>query len=136
MNVEKKIKDLYACDYIISDGELYPLQKWYNRLLDKTITEIDVCDVSRMIRQKEFMDIAIAKAINLLKANLFVGELYEGEILEKLFELDFANLAPYGEDLKNILSYALDKSKKHEWLCQEEQDDFEKTVKDFRVKLM
>lgn len=136
MNIEKKIKDLYHCDYIISDEELYPLQKWYNRLLNKTITEIDACDVSRMLRQKEFMDIAITKATDLLKANLFAGELYEGEILEKLSDLDIASLAPYCSELKNILSYALDESKKHEWLCQEDQDDFEKIVEDFRVKLM
>lgn len=136
MNVEKTLKDLYDCDYIVSDEELYPLQKWYNRLLNKTITEIDVCDVSRMIRQKEFMDIAIAKATNLLKDNLFSGELYEGEILEKLFDLDIASLEPYCAELKVILSHALDESRKHEWLCQEEQDDFEKTIKDFRVKLM
>ena len=48
----KKIKDLFKCEYIVSDGELYPLQKWYNQLIDKTISEVTVADVIRMMRQK------------------------------------------------------------------------------------
>ena len=32
---ERKIKELYNCEYITSDKELYPLQKWYNKLIDK-----------------------------------------------------------------------------------------------------
>ena len=37
---ERKIKELYNCEYITSDKELYPLQKWYNKLIDKSIDEI------------------------------------------------------------------------------------------------
>lgn len=136
MNIEKKIKDIYDYDYIISDEKLYPLQEWYNQLLNKTISEINICDVSRMIRQKEFMDIAIDKAILLLKDNLFIGEFYEGEILEKLFNLEITDLETYVNDLKDILADALEKSQKHEWLYQEEQDDFEKLLKNFYEKIM
>ena len=36
---------------------MYPLQKWYNQLIDKNVSEIGVSDVLRMIRQNEFIDI-------------------------------------------------------------------------------
>ena len=51
MENTRKIKDIYNCVTIISDEELYPLQKWYNQLIDKTISEITVADVLRMICQ-------------------------------------------------------------------------------------
>lgn len=31
----RKIKDIYDCVAIISQEELYPLQKWYNQLIEK-----------------------------------------------------------------------------------------------------
>ena len=64
------------------------MQKWYNQLIEKTIAEITVEDVLRMIRQKEFTNLAVSKAINFLKEDVFVVELYEGELLEKLSEMD------------------------------------------------
>lgn len=135
MQEEKKIKELYGCNYIVSDEKLYPLQKWYNRLLDKTVSHIDVSDVSRMMRQKEFIDLAISKAINFLKGNVFSGDMYEGEILEKLLEVDNCNLVIYSNELKRILSSALEESEKHEWLCKEEKEDFEKVVRKLISKI-
>ena len=82
----RKVKEIYDCVPIISDEELYPLQKWYNQLIDKTIHEITVADVLQMIRQKQFINLAMAKAIEFLKENVFVGELYDGEIFEKISE--------------------------------------------------
>ena len=39
--------------------------------LEKTIAEITVEDVLRMIRQKEFTNLAVSKAINFLKEEVF-----------------------------------------------------------------
>ena len=88
LNKEKKLKELYDCQYIISDEDLYPLQKWYNKLIDKSINEINIADVLRMLRQKVFIKLAMSKAIELLRENIFVGELYDGELLKKLSEFD------------------------------------------------
>lgn len=49
MDDTRKIKELYDYVAIISNEELYPLQKWYNQLIDKTPSEITVADVMRMI---------------------------------------------------------------------------------------
>lgn len=80
----RKLKDIYKCESIKAEGEIYSLQKWYNNLIEKKISKIEIADVLRMIRQKQFMDIAIFKAVYYLGKNPFSGELYEGELLEKL----------------------------------------------------
>ena len=42
MDDTRKIKEIYDCVAIISDEELYPLQKWYNQLIDKTPSTITI----------------------------------------------------------------------------------------------
>lgn len=79
MEDTRKIKDIYDCVAIISDEELYPLQKWYNQLIDKTLSEITVADVLRMIHQKQFINLAMSKAIKFLQDDVFIGESYDGE---------------------------------------------------------
>lgn len=84
---DRKIKDIYVCDYIQESGELYPLQKWYNQVIDKNVFEISVADVLRMMRQNEFMELAISKAIFFLRDNPFEGEMYEGELINNFSEV-------------------------------------------------
>ena len=124
MEDTRKIKDIYDCVAIISDEELYPLQKWYNQLINKTLSEITVADVLRMIRQKEFINLAMSKAIKFLQDDVFIGELYEGEMLKKISEMDSSFLMSYTEDLKSITKNALEKSVIHEWLYDGEKDEF------------
>ena len=128
---DKKIKDIYGCNYIVSDEKLYPLQEWYNKLIDKSISEIEVSDVLRMIRQKEFVDLAVSKAVDFLQDNVFIGEMYEGELLEKVSGIELTSLSFYSDKLKDILSDALEKSREHEWLCDEEREEFEEIVNNF-----
>lgn len=79
MEDTRKIKGIYDCVAIISEKELYPLQKWYNQLIDKKPSEIIVADVLRMIRQKQFINPAMSKAIKFLQEDVFTGETYDGE---------------------------------------------------------
>ena len=124
----RKIKEIYDCEYIVSEKELYPLQKWHNQLIDKTMNEITVSDVLRMIRQQEFMDLAILKAVKFLQENVFIGEAYDGELFEKLAEIDISFLIPYKENLKDILKHALEESVIHEWSYDGEREEFEEIV--------
>ncbi len=70
---KRKIKEIYNCVNIISDEELYPLQKWYNQLINKSINEITIVDVLKMFRQKIFSELAMLKAIEFLEENVFIG---------------------------------------------------------------
>lgn len=101
MEDTRKIKDIYDCE---ADEELYPLQKWYNQLIDKTLSEITVADVLRMIRQKMFIDLAMPKAIKFLQDDVFIGDLYDGQALANISEMDSSFLLPYTEDLKSIIT--------------------------------
>lgn len=141
MEDTRKIKEIYDCAAIVSDEELYPLQKWYNQLIDKTIYEITVPDVLRMIRQKQWIDLAMSKAINLLKDDVFAGESFDGELLEKVSELDGSFLVSYADDLRNIIKNALEKCALHEWAYDGEEDEvkqslhlLEKKIIRFQVK--
>lgn len=135
MEDERKIKDIYNCQYIVSDEMLYPLQEWYNQLIDKRIDEITVADVLRMIRQKELIDLTISKAIDFLKENVFMGELYDGQILEQISELDISLLIPYYDDMKYILEAALEKATIHEWSYDGEKDEFIEIVRSLLSKI-
>lgn len=136
LNKEKKLKELYDCQYIISDEDLYPLQKWYNKLIDKSINEINIADVLRMLRQKVFIKLAMSKAIELLRENIFVGELYDGELLKKLSEFDAMFLASYASDLKSILKDSVEKCKLHTWGYDEEEEEFKEVVNLILTKLI
>jgi len=135
MDEKKRIKDIYNCEYSISEGEVYPLQSWYAQLISKNLDELEVLDVVRMIRQNEFLDLAIFKAINYLNENTFVGDMYDGEVLENLSKLNIRFLIKYINELDNILKKALEENESHEWLCEEEKDEFEELVRKFLKKI-
>lgn len=128
MEDTRKIKEIYDCAAIVSDEELYPLQKWYNQLIDKTIYEITVPDVLRMIRQEQWIGLAMSKAINLLKDDVFAGEAYAGELLERVSELDGSFLVSYADDLRNIIRNALEKCALHEWAYDGEEDELKQSL--------
>ena len=62
-NKTRKIRELYNCTAVASDKSLYPLQVWYNRLIEKTVDELDASDVLKMLRQTLFVDLAMTTAI-------------------------------------------------------------------------
>lgn len=135
MQDNRKIKDIYMCKYIKQDGEMYPLQKWYNQLIDKKISEVNVLDILRMIRQREFIDIAILRAVDYLKENPFIGDMYEGEVLEKLSSIEVNSLTGYLDEIKDILSIALIKNESYEWLNNEEKKEFAEIIRKFSEKI-
>ena len=136
MEDKRKIKEIYNCISITSNEELYPLQKWYNQLIEKTIAEITVADVLRMVRQKEFTNLAMSKAISFLQEDVFAGESYEGELLEKVSEMDSSFLISYADDLKNIINNALVKSETRDWTYDGEEEEFKDMIDALYTKVM
>lgn len=136
MEDKRKIKEIYNCIPIASGEELYPLQKWYNLLLEKTIGEITVADVLRMIRQNEFTNLAMSKAINFLQEDIFAGESYEGELFEKISEMNSSFLLSYADELKNIIENALVKSEIHDWSYDGEKEEFRDLIDSLSQKVM
>ncbi len=60
------------------------LIKWYNRLIDKSIDDLDIVDVAKMIRQNILRDIAIDRSIELFLNEPFDGEMQDGDLLALL----------------------------------------------------
>lgn len=128
---DRKIKDIYGCDYIQDNGELYPLQRWYNQTIDKNVSEISVADVLRMMRQNEFMELAISRAIAFLRENPFEGEQYEGELLGKVSTIENHLIKDYLDDLRYILVHAKKENEVYEWLIEKEREEFQEIIDNF-----
>ena len=88
-----------------------------NNLIDKTFNQLDLFDVTRMLIQKMFLELAVLKVISFIKENPFCGQRYEGELLEILCKLDRCRLKKYVVELEEILRDALIKNKEYDWLC-------------------
>jgi transcriptional accessory protein Tex/SPT6 len=70
----KTLKDIYYLDYDKSNFNS-GLNKWYNNLIDKTVNELVVVDVSKMVRKNILKDLAIEKAIDLFINDPFAVEM-------------------------------------------------------------
>ena len=77
------LKNKYRLEYDTS-GFPSSLIRWYNQVIDKSVGELNVSDVSRMIRQNILPDVAIERAIELFLDNTFDYEMREGDLLELL----------------------------------------------------
>lgn len=86
MRQKQTIKEIYNLNYEVSSVNS-GLMKWYNRVLDKRLGELDEIDVSKMIRQDNLIELAIDSAIDILKDNPFAGEMYDGDLLNTLYSL-------------------------------------------------
>ena len=82
-----------------------------------------------MIRQKVFVDLAVWKTMEFLENNIFAGEMYDGELLEKILEMDTDFLKTYSARLETILKNIVNKSAEHEWSYKGEREEFEKMAK-------
>ena len=151
MQDKRKIKEIYNCISISSNEELYPLQKWYNQLIEKTIAEITVEDVLRMIIvaagsvvTKSFRNSNIiiggnpAHIINTW--DKFSEKIKDNVItrkeMENCKERDSSFLISYADDLKNIIKNALVKSETRDWIYAGEEEEFKDMIDTLSKKIM
>lgn len=123
----KSIKEMYSISFDLTDipiEERYPIHNWYNALIDKNFNQLTLFDVTRMLIQKMFLELAVPKAILFLKEDPFCGQRYEGELIEILYNIDVQILSKYIQDFDKIYKIALEANEKHEWLCEEDATDF------------
>lgn len=136
--MERKIKDIYNISFNIEDvsnEDMCPMHDWYNNLINKTINQLDLFDVTRMIIQKILLDLAVSKSIGFIEKNPFCGQRYEGELLELLFKLDMTYLNDYKDILSKIISQAFVENKSYDWLCEDERVEFSDLLKSFKMKI-
>ena len=122
----RKIKDIYGEGEL--EGAEYSLVKWHNDIINKTPDELTTADVARMLRQGEYMDIAMDKAIAMLKADPYAGELYTGELIASLLEVDKGILYDRKTELDMIISEAKKDLNSVPWGYPEEKDEYRELI--------
>lgn len=134
-----KIKEICNVSFNIVDvpkEDRCPMHDWYDALINKTYSQLDLFDVTGMVIQKMFLELAISKSIIFIKDNPFCGQRYEGELMEILSKLDVVYLTYYKDYIQEILSKALVENETYEWLCEEERKKFSKLINAFQKKLI
>lgn len=99
-----------------------PLEIWFCKMVQKTINELSLLDISRMLRQKIYLDIAVPLAWKKLLENPFCGELYEGQMLEILTRVLNDSVQEKDDASYNIFIAGIkEKIERHEWESNEDK---------------
>lgn len=131
----RKIKEIYDCNYYPdSVTKIYSLPAWHNRVIDKTVSELDELDVARMMRQDVFVECAVERALEFLREDPFAGELADAEFLVKMSKLDNKYLMPYKKELRELFLRAVEEKEEFEWMSEGNKEDFEKIIPTFLKK--
>ena len=113
----------------------YSLVGWHNEVIKKTPDELSLADISRMIRQKVFLDTAISKAVTILKEDPFSGDMFTGQLLENLLELDSKYYLDYKADLKLVIKEAERSANDYPWGYPKEKDEYLELIKTLKKSL-
>lgn len=129
-----KIRDIYQ----LPQGEIqgdYALDEWYNTLINKDITELDISDLCRMIKQNIFIELAIDKAIEFLKLNPLEGDVYDGQLLEVLFSVDMEKITEQKEPFKEVLMDVKENIEMDNFMSDEDFYEYKDLVEKFLTKI-
>ena len=129
-----KIRDIYQ----LPQGEVqehYALDEWYNIIINKDITELDINDWCRMIKQDIFIELAIDKAIGFLKLNPVEGDIYNGQLLEVLFSVDMEKITEQKEPLKEVLMDIKENVEMDNFMSDEDYNEYKDLVEKFLTKI-
>lgn len=132
---KQKLKEIYEYDYIPNDSEIYPLQEWFNTILEKTEDELTIADVCRMLRQRMCSKCAMKRAVDLLREDPFAGEIYEGQLMSTLYGSKEKYLCLFYADILPILENAEILSLSHKWANEEEKSEYLKIAEAFKQKI-
>ena len=61
-----------------------PLDKWFYEMIQKNVNMLTITDISHMLRQEIYLDIAIPLVWEQLFDNPLCGEMYDGQMVELL----------------------------------------------------
>lgn len=103
----------------------YALQIWYNNLLKKTKDELTIFDVTRMFRQRLFLDLAVSKALVFLTNDPFAGDCFPGELLEKIVDIDTDIVKQNKVMLQRIIVTCEENIDSYDWSDNDEKSEFQ-----------
>lgn len=111
------------------------MDQWYVLLLNKTIKEINIGDIYRMLRQNVLVEIAIPIAFDMLRKDPLIGEMYDGQLLEMLYRVDVNKYGGNIEEVKKILEEIHNNIDEYEWMSDEDSKSYVEILEKFLEKL-
>lgn len=129
-----KIQEMYHVKRI--EPAIASLERWYNRVLDKEPEEMTIGDILRALRQSVFVEVAEEMLIKNLQADVFAGDMTEGEMMEALSRLSANSIAKFNDDVKTIVSTAEAEADHHEWIDETDKKDYLKSVDKVKSNLL
>ncbi|WP_152392611.1 contact-dependent growth inhibition system immunity protein [Paenibacillus guangzhouensis] len=133
--MRKTIKEIYCLNQSIQEAEQeYALDNWYNRLICKSVDEIDIEDTSRMLSQNIFVELGIKRALEILSADPLAGEMYEGQLLGLLYSIDLNEFEDLSQ-LKLLLQQINNILPDLEWPDEEDKKEYSELLTKFIKKM-
>lgn len=130
--MEEKIKKIYKCKKLPGDDSLV---LWYNQVIEKKVDELTVADVARCIRQNLFLESASEMLLVYLLHNPYVGDVYEGELMDKACEMENSYILKYKETVLEIIDKAYVFIDNYDWQFDEDKNDFVNAVKELAQRV-
>lgn len=99
-----------------------PLDKWFYEMIQKNVNMLTITDISHMLRQEIYLDIAIPLVWEQLLENPLCGEMYDGQMVELLTRVFINNPGLKEVDLYTVFE-------KKAWMIYDAYDwdsDYEK----------
>lgn len=122
----KTLGEIYGLQKDDREEASYSVRQW-NIIIDKTIEELDVEDVSYMLRQRFLGEVSIVKAKSFLLENPFAGKAYEGELLWSLASWD-PFPTEYRSSISEIIPFIEEHAKEHEYEDEDTEIGYIRTV--------
>lgn len=82
---------------------VWPLEIWYEEVRDTPLSEMDIEDLVRACRQHLYPEEIVPLCLEKLEKNPLVGDLYDGEMVVALKEVDKKYWLNHSEDKKRLL---------------------------------
>lgn len=127
----KSIKEVYNIS--LEDRETkYALEQWYSTFVEKSVDEIDITDICRMLGQDVLVELAVEKALEILKEDPLAGTSYDGQLMELLYSLDDIQLGRNEKMIEKLLDEINENLDRSEFFSQEDYEEYVDCYGDFK----
>lgn len=106
-----------------------PLDKWFYEMVQKNVDELTLKDISRMLRQEIYLDIALPIACKMVLSDPFCGEMYVGEMIELLKRVYISY--PNKKEKKfftELIQKIQQQSETFDWGSDYEKEEYDKLI--------
>lgn len=110
------------------------LDEWFYEMVKKKVSELSIKDLSHMLRQEVYLDIAIPIVWEKLIFNPFCGEMYCGQMLELLTRVFIRNPKLMERGKYEILESKIQSlTETYVWEDYNEEKEFEQLMNNLRL---